>query len=85
MYTQCIDVPLVEPVVIQDIFVTDLHNVEHVGDGVYRFTFFVSQQGDRVCAARLVLESAAILRAATWALRAIGFGCCGKLVKRCLH
>ena len=76
---------LIEPVVIPDTFVCGLHNVEELGDGVYRFTFFATQTDDRICVARLVLSTKAIFHAATWALKAIGIGCCGKFVNRCLH
>ena len=76
---------LIEPVVIPDTFVCGLHNVEELGDGVYRFTFFATQTDDRICVARLVLSTAAIYHAAMWALRAIGTNCCGKFLKGALH
>ena len=74
-----------EPVFVPDTFVTGLHQVENLGDGNFRFTFFVKQDNSRICAARLVLSLMAVAHAACWALREIGYGCCGKFVKRSLH
>lgn len=78
--------PLVEPYVVQDIFATGLHDVEEVGDGHYRFTFFVKQKStydgqgeERVVVARLVLSTSAILYGCKWALSAIGVKCCGAI------
>lgn len=78
--------PLVEPYVVQDTFATGLHDVEDLGEGHYRFTFFVKQrngydgQGDeRIVVARLVLSTSAILHGCKWALMAIGVKCCGAI------
>lgn len=76
---------LIEPVIVPDTYVCGLHEVEDLGDGIFRFTFFTNESNDRVCAAKIVLSTKAIFHAATWALRAIGIGCCGKFVNRCLH
>lgn len=78
--------PVVEPFVVQDTFATGLHDVEDMGEGLYRFTFFVKQkstydgQGDeRVVVARLVLSTSAIFHGCKWALTAIGVKCCGAI------
>jgi hypothetical protein len=78
-------IPLSEPIIVPDVFVTGLADVEHLGDGVFRFTFFTQQKlGDEhehIVVARLILASAAIYLAAKWALKAIGLRCCGCFVR----
>jgi hypothetical protein len=71
-------IPLIEPIPIQDIFVSELHDVQEVRDGVFRFTFvtkqrsMVDQSEELVVSARILATTAAILFAAKWALKAIG-------------
>lgn len=78
--------PLAEPYVVQDTYVTGVHDVEHLGDGEYRLIFFVKQRsicddtsGDRVVAARLVMSLPAVFALAKLALHSIGVKCCGAL------
>lgn len=81
------------PIALQDIFVSELVDVEHVGGGVYRFTFATKYTNPMTSAevlepkARLVLPASSVFRAAIWALKAIGARCCGAFVMdRCsLH
>lgn len=74
-------VPLVEPAIVPDIYVSRLHTVEDLGDRVFRFTFVTKQKSladntdEEVVAARIVISAAAVLHAAKWALRAIGMRC----------
>lgn len=73
-----------EPVVIQDIYASALHDVECVGEGAYRFTFVVSQRAaggalqEQVITCRLIMPKKAILHGCMWALREIGAKCCGR-------
>ncbi len=86
-------IQLAEPIVVPDVFVTDLVDVEHVGDGVYRFTFAAKTRDLDMISyiyevrLRIVLPAHAVFRAALWALKAIGARCCGNFVMdRCsLH
>lgn len=79
MLQSCIDVPLVEPNAVPDIFCSGLARIEDVG-GNLRFTFFAYQRpiaGDahdieRVVVARLVLTAEAVTSAAISALAATG-------------
>lgn len=73
--------PVVEPFVVQDTYVTALHDVEHVGEGAYRFTFVVAQKSiyngedENVVVARLIMHPKAIIQGSMWALRAVGARC----------
>jgi hypothetical protein len=83
----------VEPVPIPDTVASELVDIEHLGSGVYRFTFaatkrdiitFVEVYEVRL---RVVLPASAVIRAALWALKAVGAQCCGAFIMdRCrLH
>lgn len=75
--------PLVEGVVLQDVVVSELIDVEHIGGGMYRFTFATKFRDLNTLTealeprAALVLSASAVYRAALWALKAIGARCCG--------
>lgn len=79
-------VPLVEPFVVPDTYATGLHDIEHLGDGLYRLTLYAKQRSamdghseERIVVARLVLSTMSIFHSAQWALKAIGVQCCGAL------
>lgn len=83
---QTAEAPLVEPFVVPDVYVSGLHDVEHLGEGEYRLTFFVKQRcGDRellvqhVVAARLVMSLTSVFLLAKSLLKAIGVQCCGAI------
>lgn len=84
---------VVEPVAVPDTVCSDLMDIEHIGDGVYRFTFAAKRRDfatfEEVYEVRLkiVLPASSVFRAAVWALKAIGARCCGQFVMdRCkLH
>lgn len=82
--------PVVEPIVVQDTYVTGLHDVEGVGEGAFRFTFIVTQKSifdhrtEHVVVARLVLHRRAVYHAAKWALKAIGARC-GSQIMMAMH
>lgn len=88
-----VELPLVEPIAVPDTFVTDLQDIEHLGSGIYRFTFVSRvKEEDQISyhyeiRLRIVISAAAVFRAATWALKAIGARCCGHFIPdRCsLH
>jgi hypothetical protein len=77
---------LVEPVPVQDIFVSGLGAVEDLGGGVYRFVFFSRQyvegEEERVTVAKLVGQMDAIPPAIFMAAQAIGFSLTGQFVPR---
>lgn len=74
-------VPLVEPAIVPDIYVSRLHDVEEIGDRVFRFTFVTVQRNisdgsaEDVLTLRVVISASAVLHASKWALRAIGYRC----------
>jgi hypothetical protein len=84
---------VVEPFVVHDTVCSDLMDIEHIGDGIYRFTFAAKTRDlmtyEEVYEVRLkiVLPASSVFRAALWALKAIGARCCGHFVMdRCkLH
>ncbi len=66
-----------EPVIVPDVYTSGLHNIEHLGGGLFRFTLYVQQGQDRVVAARLLMNSTEIFKAAKASLNAIGALCVG--------
>lgn len=78
-------IPLVEPIAVQDVFATGLHDVENVG-GCWRFTIYSRQtsvtdgSAENVVVARIVLPSLSVLQALRLTVRAI---CCGGLAPCC--
>lgn len=79
--------PLTDPVPIQDLFVSGLADVEDLGSGCWRFTFFVHQKSiesgedERVVVERIVMPLPAIAHAIKLTASAIGFSLIGE-VKR---
>jgi hypothetical protein len=71
--------PLIEPAIVPDVFVSELHDVEAIGDNLYRFTFVTKQRSltdktdEAVVTLRVVMASGPILRAARKSLSAIGY------------
>lgn len=82
--------PLAEPYVVQDTYVTGLHDVEHLGEGEYRFTFYVKQRSsldgieELVVAARIIMCTSSILSSIQQTMRMLGRSCCGA-VSRLQH
>lgn len=72
-------VPLAEPVVVPDVFVSGLARIEEIGGGVLRFTFFANQRStampdernEHVIVARIVMPLNAVKDAAYAAIIAV--------------
>lgn len=62
---------MVEPFVVPDTYVNGLGEVEYVGGGDFRFTFFSLQHGERVAVAKLVCSAETVPAAAHMALSAV--------------
>lgn len=79
-------VRLSEPVIVPDVFVSGLGEVEDLGGGCFRFTFFVKQHIDgaeeTVIVAKLIAPMEAVPPALFLAARAIGFSLSGSFVPR---
>lgn len=62
---------------VSDIFISGLGEIEHLGGGCYRFTFYTKQHiGDReelVVTARLVVPMEAVPPAVQMTAKAVGF------------
>lgn len=75
-----------EPVIVPDVFVSGLGEVEDLGGGCYRFTFFVKQHMDgaeeTVIVAKLIAPTGAVPPALFLAARAIGFSLSGSFLPR---
>lgn len=88
---QTAEAPLVEPFVVQDVYVSGLHDIEHLGEGEYRFTFFVKQRSaldgsdERVVVARIVMCTSSILSGIQQTMRMLGRSCCGAVSSRLQH
>lgn len=69
-------VPMLEAYAVPDIFVSGLGQVESMGGGCFRFSFFARQQiGDReelVLVAKLIAPMEAVPPALTMAAKAVG-------------
>lgn len=77
---------LVETFVVQDVYVSGLHDIENLGEGDYRFTFYVKQRStqdqmtdDRIVVARIVMSTSSILSGIQQTMRALGRSCCGAI------
>lgn len=66
---------LTEPIVVPDVFVTNLSAIEDLGDGNYRFTFTVFQMGCHVIVARLVAPMSLVINGSRASLNAVGAKC----------
>jgi hypothetical protein len=79
-------VRLIEPYSVNDIFVSGLGEVEDLGGGCYRFTFFAKQHGndgeETVVVAKLIAPMEAVPPALFLAARAIGFSLVGGFAPR---
>lgn len=77
---------MIEPVPVMDIFVSGLGEVEDLGGGCFRFTFFAKRHiGDSeelVAVAKLVAPAEAVPPALLLAARAVGFSIVGSLPRR---
>lgn len=62
---------IVEPFVVPDIYCNGLGEVEYVGGGNFRFTFFALQHGERVAVAKLVCNAETVPAATHMALCAV--------------
>ena len=81
-------VPVTEPIIIQDTFVTALHDIEDLGEGNFRFVFIAKQRSsydgtsqEHVVVAKLVAPTMTVFHAAMWALKAIGVKCCAHFMR----
>lgn len=79
-------VRMIEAVPVMDIFVSGLGEVEDLGGGCYRFTFFARQHcegvEELVTVAKLIAPMEAVPPALFMAARAIGFSLSGQFVPR---
>jgi len=82
---------LTEPLIVQDIFASGLADVENLGDGNWRFTFYSQQRSsydgastDNVVVCRIVGSTSAALEAVRTIMLALGHRCCGAVRER-LH
>lgn len=72
---------LSEPLVIQDIYVSDLAEIEHVGDGNYRLTYSTRQRSsyggemEDIVVCRLILPVSAIIAAMNLVAGTLGIKC----------
>lgn len=57
---------------VPDIFVSGLGDVEAIGEGVFRFTYFAVDHGDQVVVAKLVVSKDALIAALHMASKASG-------------
>lgn len=80
------DCRLTDPGVVLDTFVSGLGEVEDVGGGCFRFTFYAKHHGDGgdelVVVAKLVAPMEAVPPALFLAARAIGFSLSGQFAPR---
>jgi hypothetical protein len=77
-------IQLSEPAIVPDTFCSDVYEVEDLGEGNYRITFFTTQRStydgqgsEHVVVSRLVLTTSAALRVAQRIMQATGVQCCG--------
>lgn len=74
---------LVEPAIIQDIYATGRLVPEDLGNGDFRFTFYVKQRstngsGDEyVIVARIVMPAVSVIAGIPTFMKALGVSCCG--------
>lgn len=68
---------LAGPFAVPDVYVTGLWNIEPLGHGDARFTFYTIRRGEPELAASLIAPLAAIPPAILMGFRAIGVSSCG--------
>lgn len=66
---------LAEPFAVPDVYVSGLWNIEPLGGGTARFTFYTIKHGEPELAASLVAPLAAIPPAILMGFRAMGVAC----------
>lgn len=76
---------LVEPFGVPDVFVSGLGEVEAIGGGLLRFTFFSMDHGQLVVVAKLVAPTSAVPAAIRMAGKACGVCACEKLMGKVTH
>lgn len=71
---------LLETFAVPDVFVSGLGNVENIGGGCYRFTFFTTQDisgsAEMVISARIIMSVEALPHAITMAARMTNMCAC---------
>lgn len=66
---------LAEPFAVPDVYVSGLWNIEPLGGGTARFTFYTIKHGEPELAASLVAPLAAVPPAILMGFRAMGVAC----------
>lgn len=66
---------LAEPFAVPDVYVTGLWNIEPLGHGDARFTFYTIKRGEPELAASLVAPLAAVPPAILMGVKALGLAC----------
>lgn len=66
---------LAEPFAVPDVYVSGLWNIEPIGGGTARFTFYTIKHGEPELAASLIAPLAAVPPAILMGFRAIGVAC----------
>jgi hypothetical protein len=84
---------LVEPTIVQDIYVSGIAEPEDLGDGNFRFTLYTRQKShfdlggsiDLVIVGRIILPAPAIMESMRMTMKAMGVVCCGAQPSRLTH
>lgn len=71
---------LAEPFAVPDVYVSGLWNIEPIGGGTARFTFYTIKHGEPELAASLIAPLAAIPPAVVMGLKAVGTTCASCLL-----
>lgn len=66
---------LAEPFAVPDVYVSGLWNIEPIGGGTARFTFYTIKHGEPELAASLIAPLAAVPPAILMGFRAMGVAC----------
>lgn len=74
-----------EPVLLDDIVVTDLGGIEDVGDGLTRYTFCVRDHGGLLVKVKLVTGPTLIWHTIRMTMQHFGRRCCGATAERVSH
>lgn len=74
-----------EPVVLDDIVVTDLGGIEDVGDGMTRYILCVRDHGGLVVKVKLVTGPTLIWHTIRCTMKHFGRKCCGATAERSTH
>lgn len=80
---------LLEPFGVPDVFVSGLANVESIGGGCYRFTFFTTQDisgsPEMIVSARIIMSGEALPEAITMAARMTNMCACENVRKLAIN